>query len=76
MFANCGGDADAARYIGFDYLGRPHVGFSASATPDFSSLLSADCTLTFEFIDTDINDLQITIEKESGHAFIEGQVNS
>ena len=59
--------------IGFDNLGRPHVGFSASGTPDFSTLLSADCNVTFKFIDPDISDLIITVEKDSGYASIVGQ---
>ncbi len=77
MFINCGGgDADAARYIGFDHLGRPHTGFSGSSTPDYSSILTADCNLRFQFADTDIDDLLITIEKQTGHAFIVGQSDS
>lgn len=77
MFANCGGgDADAARYVGFDHLGRPHTGFSGSGTPDYSSIMTADCSLTFQFADTDIDDLVITIEKQTGHAFIVGQPDS
>lgn len=77
MFTNCGGgDADAARYVGFDHLGRPHTGFSASGSPDYSSILTADCNLRFQFADTDIDDLVITIEKQTGHAFIVGQPDS
>jgi len=76
MFANCGGGGlDAARYIGFDHLGRPHVGFSGSTTPDYSSLMSADCNLTFQFIDGSA-DLVIKIEKETGYASIVGQTAS
>ena len=77
MFINCGGgDADAARYVGFDHLGRPHTGFSGSGNPDYSSILTADCNLRFQFADTDIDDLVITIEKQTGHAFIVGQPDS
>ena len=77
MFINCGGgDADAARYVGFDHLGRPHTGFSGSGNPDYSSILTADCNLRFQFADTDIDDLLITIEKQTGHAFIVGQPDS
>ena len=77
MFAFCGaGDADAARYIGFDHLGRPHTGFSGSTSPDYASIMTADCNVTFEFIDTTIDDLIITIKKETGYAYIYGQDDS
>ncbi len=77
MFAYCGGgDADAARYIGFDHLGRPHTGFSSSSNPNYSSIMTADCNITFEFQDTNIDDLIITIKKETGYAYIDGQPDS
>lgn len=65
MFAGCGGVA-TGRYIGFDYLGRPHKGFAGSTTADYSSILRTDCNLVFTFTDTSIPDLNITIEKETG----------
>lgn len=72
---NCGSNL-TSKYIGFDHMGRPHRGFSGSSTPDYSSVLHNDCTLTFKFDDTSIADLQITIEKETGHAYIVGQPDS
>jgi len=76
MFLHCGGgDADAARYIGFDYLGRPHTGFSNSPRADYATLMHADCNLTFKFEDESIDDLIITIEQETGYAYIVGQSN-
>lgn len=74
MFANCGGGGtDAARYVGFDHMGRPHVGFSTSTSPDYSTVMTSDCDLTFEFEDSAIPDLVIRIEKMTGHAYIVGQ---
>lgn len=63
-----------AQYIGFDHLGRPHQGFDGSAQPDYASYLDADCTLTFTMSDGDT--FAITIQTESGHAFIVGQEDS
>jgi Tfp pilus assembly protein FimT len=78
MFVNCGGGgADAARYIGFDYAGRPHVGFSdADTTSGWNAPLANDCVLEFEFEDSNIPDLKIRIEKETGYAYIVGQNGS
>jgi len=72
MFGSCAG---ATTYIGFDYLGRPHGGFADSGSPNYSSILAADCNLTFSFQDGSPN-LVITIKKETGYAFIVGQPNS
>ncbi len=63
-----------AQYIGFDHLGRPHQGFAASAQPDYSSYLDADCTITFTMSDGDT--FAITILPETGHAFIVGEEDS
>jgi len=65
MFGQCEGDGKS---IGFDYLGRPHRGFTNSTSPDYSTLLEDDCSLTFEFEDGS-KDLVITIEKETGHVY-------
>ncbi len=76
-FANCG--TAVGRYIGFDYLGRTHRGFAGSngsERPNFSTLLHSDCNITFSFDDSSINPFVITIEKETGHAFIVGQPDS
>lgn len=63
-----------AQYIGFDRLGRPHQGFTESTQPDYASYLDADCTITFTMSDGDT--FAITVQSESGHAFIVGQVDS
>ena len=68
--SNC---VNTAKHIGFDHMGRPHQGYSASASPDYATRLYDDCTITLKFDDTSIADLQITIEKQTGHAYIVGQ---
>ncbi len=67
--------ATGDQHIAFDHLGRPHVGVY-SATNDFGSYMSTNCTLTLGFEDTSINNVSITIVSETGHAFIVGQPNS
>lgn len=79
-FTNCGNGN--GQYIGFDHLGRPHRGFvptpsgGGSTTPDYSSIISTDCTITLDFDDGSLADIQIIIEKETGYAYIVGQDNS
>ncbi len=69
-----------AKYIGFDHLGRPHQGFAnttssaGSSQPNYSSYLDASCTITFTMSDNDT--FAITIEPETGYAFIVGQPSS
>jgi len=65
--------------IAFDYVGRPYVN-NSGATNDFSKIMTADCNLTFT-MSTDQNDdgiddtFTITIEAETGNAFIVGHKN-
>ena len=63
-----------AQYVGFDRHGRPHQGFAGSTQPDYASYLDADCTLTFTMSDGDT--FAITIQTETGHAFVVGQEDS
>ncbi len=74
-FTFAGGCA-GTQYIGFDNRGRPHVGFGGSTSPDYTSYMASDCNITFNFIDTDIPALNITILKETGYAQIVGQEDS
>lgn len=71
-----GGCSGTANYIGFDHLGRPHRGYANSSSPDYSSILTSDCNLTLTFDSSNIPPLVITIEKQTGHAFIVGQPDS
>jgi len=70
--------SSTAKQIAFDYLGRPHRGVNAYGTPNFKKLMIQDCNITFTMstdYDNDGNDdsFIITIQKETGHAFIVGQ---
>jgi len=60
--------------IGFDHLGRPHVGFSSSNKPDSSSYMQTECIFTFNLSNGD--NFKIRIEPETGYAYIDGQANS
>ena len=64
----------AKKHIGFDHLGRPHISFSASTTPDYSSYMRNACTFTFEVDGAE--DFSIKIAPETGYAHIVGQNNS
>jgi len=74
IFSSCSGaGAGLGRYIGFDYIGRTHTGFSAAdlsgAAGAWDAPIASDCNLTFEFENTNITDLIITIEKETGRVY-------
>ena len=68
------GGCNGYKSVGFDHLGRPHVGFSDSSKPDYSSYVSSTCTLNFTLSDGDT--FQINIEPETGYAYIVGQPDS
>jgi prepilin-type N-terminal cleavage/methylation domain-containing protein len=63
------GGCAGAKYVGFDNLGRPHVHFGGSSSPDNSSYMSSDCKITFSFKDSSINPFTVTITKETGYAY-------
>jgi prepilin-type N-terminal cleavage/methylation domain-containing protein len=67
------------KYIGFDHMGRPHVGFAGalgSTTPDYSTILHRDCNITVNFGNTGLDPLKIIVESGTGHAYIEEQPDS
>jgi len=67
------GGCNGVQYIGFDHLGRPHIGFQGSTKPDYTSYMQNRCVLTFTVSgDT----FKINIEPETGYAFIDGQTGS
>jgi len=68
------GGCAGVQYIGFDHLGRPHIGFGNSAQPDSSSYMNSVCTFTFTLDDT--RTFQISIQPETGYAQIVGQNDS
>jgi len=66
------------KQILFDYLGRPHFRNTTYNNPDFSNIMTSDCNLTFTLQTDQDNDgvddsFTITIEAETGKAFIVGQ---
>jgi prepilin-type N-terminal cleavage/methylation domain-containing protein len=56
-------------HIAFDYLGRPHAGITGSNTPDYSTLITADCNITLIFDDANIDNVIITVERETGRVY-------
>ena len=70
-----GGCSNLQKHIAFDHLGRPFNGIG-TATWKYSKIMHSDCIINFGFDDSDIPDLNITIEKQTGYAYIVGQHNS
>ena len=68
------GGCAGLKHIGFDHLGRPHVSFSGSNTPNYGSYMNRACTFTFTMSDGDT--FAVTIAPETGYAFIVGQPGS
>jgi len=68
------GGCAGKKTIGFDHLGRPHVGFLGSTTPDYSSYMPTDCTLQFDMKNG--QSFKIIIKAETGYAYIDGQPDS
>ncbi|CUV65953.1 conserved hypothetical protein, putative N-terminal methylation [Sulfurovum sp. enrichment culture clone C5] len=69
-FIQCG---NGLQHIGFDRLGRLHQGFTASITPDYSTILRTPCTITFTR--NDGASFTIQINPETGYAFRTDQPN-
>ena len=65
------GGCENLQHIGFDHLGRPHVGFSGSGVPYYSSYMSEKCTFTFTV--EDAPNFSISIAPETGYAHIVDQ---
>jgi len=65
-----------AAHIAFDHLGRPFHGsaFSNADAVDYEGYVTQRCTFTFEMSDED--SFQISIEPETGYAYIVGQESS
>ena len=71
----------SSQHIAFDNLGRTFNGLKTTssgtlATNDYAKYMSGNCTMTFGFADASINDVAITIHKETGYAQIVGQPGS
>jgi prepilin-type N-terminal cleavage/methylation domain-containing protein len=70
----------SSQHIAFDNLGRPFSGLKTTtggtlAANDYATYMSSDCNLTFGFVDS-LSPLIITIEKETGYAYIVRQEDS
>jgi len=71
-----GTSGTAVQHIAFDHLGRPHRGIYNTAN-NYATLMHGDCTIRFRFLDyPDVPDMLVTIEQQTGHAFIVGQPDS
>ena len=57
--------------IGFDHLGRPHIGFSASTKPDYGSYVKNTCTFNFKL--SDGSTFGIIVRPETGYTTIVDQ---
>ena len=68
------GACQGIQHVGFDYLGRPHVGFSTSNEPNYATYNTSTCTFTFTM--TSGPALVINIEPETGYSYIVGQSGS
>ena len=78
-FSNCTNTANGtntSNHIAFDYFGRPHKGVFNTATNDYKTVMRADCNIIFKFIDSDIDDISIIIQKETGYVSLVGQPDS
>jgi prepilin-type N-terminal cleavage/methylation domain-containing protein len=64
------GGCSQVQHIGFDHLGRPHVGLSDS-TFNYDSYMSSECNMTFNMINGD--PFTISILPETGYAYIVNQ---
>ncbi len=69
------GGCSSYTHIAFDHLGRPHSGID-TATNTYDKYMTSDCNITFYFSDSSINPFIISIEKETGYAYIDEQPDS
>jgi len=69
------GGCSSAQHVAFDHLGRPFNNIG-NAGWDFAKIMHSDCTISFGFADNEIENLNISIEKQTGYAHIVGQPNS
>lgn len=67
-----GGGCAADQHVGFDRLGRPHQGFFGSAFPNYNSIITMPCTITFAHPN---GNFIIQINPETGYAFETSQPN-
>jgi len=63
------------KFIGFDSFGRPHRAFGGATVPNHYGYAISDCTITFDFVDENINPFTIVIPSESGYAYLQENKN-
>ncbi len=56
-----------AKHVAFDHLGRPFKSGIFGAVALYDGYMVEDCSISIGFEDSNIEDLVITIEKETGH---------
>ena len=71
--SNTGG-CNGVRHIGFDHLGRAHTSFTASTSPDYSTVVKTTCHWDFNMSNGET--FKIDIEPETGYAHIVDQNHS
>ena len=62
----------SSQHIAFDNLGRPFNGLKTTPSGtlganDYAQYMTRDCSMTFGFADTSIDDVVISISKETGY---------
>ncbi len=67
------GGCAGIQHLGFDHIGRPHISFTTSAAPDYSTILKTPCLI--DFIRDGVNLFTIQINPETGYAFRTDQPN-
>ena len=73
---NGGGTCLGYKSLGFDHLGRPHVGFSNNSIPDYSSYIKDDEPCSFTFHLENGKSFTIDILPETGNMEIRNQKRS
>jgi len=70
------GGCSSAMHVAFDHIGRPYNGsnFSKSTQPDHKGYMRNDCVFTFHMKNG--STFSITVEKETGYAYISSQPHS
>ena len=73
-FAGCG--FGTTQYLGFDNFGRVYRKFGSSTRPDYSSYSSSkDCTIEFEFGNSNESNFTIHVVPETGYAYVAEKPN-
>jgi len=66
---------EEAGSIAFDNLGRPHYNVADYSAPNFSEIAKIDCSIIFEFENSNYSEFVINIENTTGFISVEGREN-